>query len=151
MLNGLGPDWRRQAIRRPTPHESALIRLLAAHSRVPIPADEVASILVRPIPDYYGDPTLELGSLDVLSAGRRGRGGPRMVADSEYADLDGFTVLVSLHVDNAGRLFEMFFAKLDDGTAVVLDLPPLLPNGVPEVTIQARRAAPSASDDTSAR
>ncbi|MDI1240473.1 MAG: hypothetical protein PSX80_00965 [bacterium] len=96
--------------RKPTLQEQKLLDLLVKKaSGLDLPGTWKKTLLVEPMKDGG------MGSIRLLPCGvgeeRRIYG--RTVAEHEFIDSDGVTVLASLNVDQAGDLFEVDIWKTD--------------------------------------
>jgi len=100
-----------QLNRKPSAQEEKLLELLVGKSAITIPENWKEGLLVRSMDDDG------MGSLHLFPQGQVSdeRVFGKRVSEFQFKDLDGVEVIVSLHIDNNGSLFEQDVWKTDFG------------------------------------
>lgn len=99
-----------ESSRNPTQHEMKLLELLISKATgLNLPSTWKESLLVRSMDDG------RMGSFRLLPHGvaDENRLYGKMIAEHEFVDADGVTVIASLNTDTSGKLFEVDVWKTD--------------------------------------
>ncbi|MEM7382855.1 MAG: hypothetical protein AAF400_00825 [Bacteroidota bacterium] len=105
--------------RKPSHNEMQLLKLLVQKAAVNFPPDWHHNLLVQPMNDGG------MGSLLLLPDGmtRKERLFGAQISEHALTDEDGVVVLVSLNVDDEGKLFELDIWKTNFDPLINLTLP----------------------------
>ncbi|MCW3467040.1 DUF6984 family protein [Chitinophaga nivalis] len=95
--------------RKPTPQEASLLTRLIHTSALSLPENWRETLSVAPMNDSG------MGSLYLFPQGKVivNRQFGEQVSESQFTDRDGIAVIVSLHTDEQGELFELDVWKTD--------------------------------------
>lgn len=103
--------------RTPTQDETRLLEFLIQKATVKFPSDWSTNLLVSPLNDDG------MGSLLLIPEGvipDNDRKFGEAVSELQFTDEDGIEVIVSLNIDDAGRLYEMDIWKTDFSPLMVI-------------------------------